>query len=251
MAATHDDSDQPAGDASATVDVRLDALVDAIFAAGNADLRTEDEALVRCERVATYRNVARVLAPRLALEPGLLVTGWCTLPDPWSVTMRVAEVEPFSASAESVVLEAVESSLYPDRRRVQRFDIGGEAVVTIHHGVEMVEQERFRAVLVNASAGGIAFASSAGIAVGRHLTLDARLLLGRLQADLVVRWCGPSQIDEMRQYGCELTDPAAVAGLLERMAHQRPPQHGDTAAVAALRESLDTPRGFARLWRSS
>ena len=55
-----------------SVDLGLSELVARVFATGNAQLRSEDGAELQVERVTTYRALASVLAPRLALEPRLL-----------------------------------------------------------------------------------------------------------------------------------------------------------------------------------
>jgi hypothetical protein len=234
------------------VDLAIDRLVEELFAPGWTTLRTEDGAELRAERVATYRNVTSVLAPRLALEPELLVNGACLAPDPWAVTFVVREVVPYSASSESVVLEAVESSLYPERRRERRVEAGGEAIVTIHHGVEMVEQERVRAVLVNVSEHGLAFATGADLAPGTHVTVDARPLFGRLCADVVIRWRGPSVNPDMQLYGCRVQQVAeATSGVLRRLVEgdrAAEPEPAPAMSIAELRESL-TPQGSRRFLR--
>ena len=232
------------------VDLALDRLVAELFSTGWAALRTEDGAELRAERVATYRNVTSALAPRLALEPELLVTGACLAPDPWAVTFVVRQVEPYSASTDSVVLEAVQSSLYPERRHELRVEVGGEAVVTVHHGVEMVERERVRAVLVNVSEHGLAFASGADLSPGQHVTVDARPLFGKLCADVVIRWSGPSLIPEMRLYGCRIqrVDDPNRAVLRRLVEGDRAAAPAPALSISELRESL-TPKGSRRFMR--
>lgn len=237
-----------------TIELTVTDLVEQLFATGSAMLRTEDGADLRAERIASYRSVTSVHAPTLALEPGLRVTGACNAPDPWAVTFVVRKVDSFSPSTDTVELEAVQSSLYPERRRAPRVEVGGEAIVTVHHGVEMVEQERVRAVLVNVSATGIAFASSATLAEGAHVTIDARPLFGRLTADLSVRWCGPSRVPEMQLYGCRIVViDDANAEVLGRLVAGESSPAADTAAstVEELRQAISERPSRRRFLRRS
>lgn len=236
----------------AAIELTVTDLVEQLFANGSAMLRTEDGADLRAERIASHRNVMTVHAPTLALEQGLRVTGACNAPDPWAVTFVVRNVEPFSPSTDTVVLEAVQSSLYPERRRAPRVEVGGEAIVTVHHGVEMVEQERVRAVLVNVSATGIAFASSAELGENAHVTIDARPLFGRLTADLSVRWRGPSRVPEMQLYGCRIVAiDGANAEVLARLVAGESSPAVDTAAstVEELRQAFSERSGRRRFLR--
>jgi hypothetical protein len=233
-------------------DLGLTDLVARVFAGGTAELRSEDGAELEVERVAVHRALASVLAPRLALEPRLLVTGGCNAPDPWAVTFVVHEVKAYSPSTDEVVLEAVQSSLYPERRRDPRVETGGEAIVTVHHGVEMVEQERHRAVLVNLSAGGVAFATGAEIAVGGQVTVDARMMAGRLRMDVQVRWRGTSRVPGMHVYGCRALracDASAtiVANLLQAApAAVEPPAGVSVAELQRIHAQQRRRRLFGR-----
>jgi hypothetical protein len=125
-------------------------------------------------------------------------------------------------------------------------ETGGEAVVTVHHGVEMVEQERHRAVLVNLSATGLAFATGADIPVGNQVTVDARLLTGRLQVDVQIRWRGESRVPGMHQYGCRaLRANAASAEIVRKLLEAAPTAVEPPAGIslAQLRRlPADQPR---------
>ncbi len=227
-------------------------LLEEVFAGGMARLRTEDGATLRVERVATYRDLVVVHAPRLALETGLMVTGTCETPHPWAVTFLVRDVTPHSASAETASLEAVRTSLYPERRHHPRVEVGGAATVTVHHGVEMVEKECVAAVLVDASRGGIAFASSATIAVGTQVTVEARLLLGHLCVQVLVRWRGSSRVPEMHHYGCEVLEPnSGSATILSRLVAAAPGVvlAESDGAIAELRRSVAARPGRRRFMR--
>jgi PilZ domain-containing protein len=230
----------PSGD----IHLPLDDLVGRLFAPGWADLRTADGAELRAELVSASPLMVTVLAPRLVLDRGLEVHGVVQTPDPWSVTFSVESVEPYSPSSETAVLRAVRSSLYPERRRWPRVEVGGEAVVTVHHGVEMVEEERLRAVLANVSACGLAFASGVELAPGAQVTLDARLLAGRLRADVVVRWCGPSRMPGMHLYGSEIRRLHAGAETLDALLLAAGPQEAPELSVnlQELRDTFAEPR---------
>jgi hypothetical protein len=224
------------------LDPAVRELVAEVFADGSATLRTEDGADLRATRVTTYRDLILVHVPRLALDSGLVVTGTCETPHPWSVTFVVREVDAFSASSDTAALEAVALSLYPERRREPRVEVGGEATITVHYGVEMVEAERLRAVLVDVSRGGLAFATSADLAVGTQVGIDARLLLGHLDVDVVVRWRGASRVPEMHHYGCELVRPhAAGAAVLARLVEAAPATTDavNDGSLEHLRRSFD------------
>lgn|SRR4051794_32192470 len=229
---------------SGDIHLPLDDLVRRLFEPGWADLRTADGAELRAELVSADGPVITVLAPRLVLEHGLEVHGVVHTPDPWSVTFAVESVEPYSPSSETAVLRAVRSSLYPERRRWPRVEVGGEAIVTVHHGVEMVEEERLRAVLVNVSECGLAFASAVELAPGAQVTLDARLFAGRLCAHVLVRWCGPSRMPEMRHYGCEIRRLHAGAETLDALLLAAQPAQAPELSVnlQELRETFAEPR---------
>jgi hypothetical protein len=168
------------------------------------------------------------------------------------VTFVVREVDTFSASTDTATLEAVGASLYPERRREPRVEVGGEAMVTIYYGVEMVETERLRAVLVDASRGGLAFASGADIAVGVQVRIESRLLLGHLSVDVIVRWRGDSRVPEMHHYGCELVKPnVAGAALLARLVESAPAEEdaADNVSLDHLRRSFDEKAHKRRFMR--
>jgi hypothetical protein len=190
--------------------------------------------------------------PRMALEPGLMVTGTCETPHTWAVTLVVRDVTPHSASTETASLEAVRTSLYPERRHDPRVEVGGAATVTVHYGVEMVEKECVAAELIDVSRRGIAFASGATIAVGTQVTVEARLLLGHLRVQVLVRWRGPSRVPEMHHYGCEVLEPnLASARILSRLVEAAPevvlPE--SDSAIAELRRSAATAPGKRRFMR--
>ena len=129
------------------------------------------------------------------------------------------------------------TSLYPERRSEPRVEIGGDAIVTVHYGVEMVEQERVSAVLVNLSASGLAFASSAELGVGTQVTVDARLLAGRLLADVRIRWRGPSRVPRMHAYGCSTVAGGRPNAEIVRRLIESAPAPAEMA-LAELRQSL-------------
>lgn len=181
-------------------------LAERLFASGRADLADEDGVVVSLVRRWAAREWVRVSAPRMMLEPGLTLTGQMeTEPGvPWLLTFEVDAVRQTGPAVDEAELRITSSSIYPERRRTQRAQVGGALTITAHYASELISQRQFRGEFDVVSETGCAISSAEPFSVGEHLTVAGRLLLvGRIDADVVIRCSRRGDSGRTTIYGCE------------------------------------------------
>lgn len=181
-------------------------LAELLFATGRADLVAEDGVAISVVRRWSAREWVRVSAPRMMLEPGLTLTSRMeTEPGvPWLLTFEVDSVRQTGPAVDEAELRITASSLYPERRRATRAHVGGALTITAHYASELISQRQFRGEFDVVSETGCAFSSAEPFSLGEQLTLTGRLLLvGRLEADVIVRCTRPGLSGRTTIYGCE------------------------------------------------
>jgi hypothetical protein len=181
-------------------------LADRLFASGRAELTDDDGVSVSLVRRWSAREWVRVSAPRMMLEPGLTLTGQMeTEPGvPWLLTFEVDSVRQTGPAVDEAELRITSSSIYPERRKAQRAQVGGALTITAHYASELISQRQFRGEFDIVSETGCAISSAEPFSLGEHLTLSGRLLLvGRIEADVVIRCSRPGDSGRATIYGCE------------------------------------------------
>ena len=181
-------------------------LADRLFASGRAELADEDGVIVSLVRRWSAREWVRVSAPRMMLEAGLTLTGQMeTEPGvPGLLTFEVDSVRQTGPAVDEAELRIISSSIYPERRRTQRAQVGGALTITAHYASELISQRQFRGEFDVVSETGCAISSAEPFSLGEHLTIAGRLLLvGRIEADVVIRTTRPGDSGRTTIYGCE------------------------------------------------
>ena len=193
-------------------------LAERLFSGGRADLVDDEGVVVSLVRRWSAREWVRVSAPRMMLEPGLTLTGQVeTEPGvPWTLTFEVDAVRQVGPAVDEAELRITSSSIYPERRRTPRAQVGGALTITAHYASELISQRQFRGEFDVVSETGCAIASAEPFSIGEQLTVTGRLLLvGRLEADVAIRCSRPGETARTTIYGCEWErlDPAALETL--------------------------------------
>ena len=181
-------------------------LAERLFLGGRADLVDEEGVVVSLVRRWSAREWVRVSAPRMMLEPGLTLTGQVeTAPGvPWTLTFEVDAVRQVGPAVDEAELRITGSSIYPERRRTPRAQVGGALTITAHYASELFSQRQFRGEFDVVSETGCAIASAEPFSIGEQLTVTGRLLLvGRLEADVMIRSTRPGTASRTTIYGCE------------------------------------------------
>jgi hypothetical protein len=193
-------------------------LAERLFSGGRADLVDDEGVVVSLVRRWSAREWVRVSAPRMMLEPGLTLTGQVeTEPGvPWTLTFEVDAVRQVGPAVDEAELRITSSSIYPERRRTPRAQVGGALTITAHYASELISQRQFRGEFDVVSETGCAIASAEPFSIGEQLTVTGRLLLvGRLEADVAIRCSRPGETARTTIYGCEWArlDSAGLATL--------------------------------------
>ena len=193
-------------------------LAERLFTGGRADLVDDEGVVVSLVRRWSAREWVRVSAPRMMLEPGLTLTGQVeTEPGvPWTLTFEVDAVRQVGPAVDEAELRITSSSIYPERRRTPRAQVGGALTITAHYASELISQRQFRGEFDVVSETGCAIASAEPFSIGEQLTVTGRLLLvGRLEADVAIRCSRPGETARTTIYGCEWArlDSAGLATL--------------------------------------
>jgi len=181
-------------------------LAERLFSGGRADLVDDEGVVVSLVRRWSAREWVRVSAPRMMLEPGLTLTGQVeTEPGvPWTLTFEVDAVRQVGPAVDEAELRITSSSIYPERRRTPRAQVGGALTITAHYASELISQRQFRGEFDVVSETGCAIASAEPFSIGEQLTVTGRLLLvGRLEADVAIRCSRPGETARTTIYGCE------------------------------------------------
>jgi len=181
-------------------------LAERLFSGGRADLVDDEGVVVSLVRRWSAREWVRVSAPRMMLEPGLTLTGQVeTKPGvPWTLTFEVDAVRQVGPAVDEAELRITSSSIYPERRRTPRAQVGGALTITAHYASELISQRQFRGEFDVVSETGCAIASAEPFSIGEQLTVTGRLLLvGRLEADVAIRCSRPGETARTTIYGCE------------------------------------------------
>ena len=181
-------------------------LAERLFSGGRADLVDDEGVVVSLVRRWLAREWVRVSAPRMMLEPGLTLTGQVeTKPGvPWTLTFEVDAVRQVGPAVDEAELRITSSSIYPERRRTPRAQVGGALTITAHYASELISQRQFRGEFDVVSETGCAIASAEPFSIGEQLTVTGRLLLvGRLEADVAIRCSRPGETARTTIYGCE------------------------------------------------
>jgi len=181
-------------------------LAERLFSGGRADLVDDEGVVVSLVRRWSAREWVRVSAPRMMLEPGLTLTGQVE-PEPgvpWTLTFEVDAVRQVGPAVDEAELRITSSSIYPERRRTPRAQVGGALTITAHYASELISQRQFRGEFDVVSETGCAIASAEPFSIGEQLTVTGRLLLvGRLEADVAIRCSRPGETARTTIYGCE------------------------------------------------
>ena len=121
-------------------------LAERLFSGGRADLVDDEGVVVSLVRRWSAREWVRVSAPRMMLEPGLTLTGQVeTEPGvPWTLTFEVDAVRQVGPAVDEAELRITSSSIYPERRRTPRAQVGGALTITAHYASELISQRQFR-----------------------------------------------------------------------------------------------------------
>jgi len=121
-------------------------LAERLFSGGRADLVDDEGVVVSLVRRWSAREWVRVSAPRMMLEPGLTLTGQVeTDPGvPWTLTFEVDAVRQVGPAVDEAELRITSSSIYPERRRTPRAQVGGALTITAHYASELISQRQFR-----------------------------------------------------------------------------------------------------------
>jgi hypothetical protein len=181
-------------------------LAERLFTGGRADLVDEDGIVISLVRRWSAREWVRVSAPRMMLEPGLTLTAQMeTEPGvPWLLTFEVDSVRQTGPAVDEAELRITSSSVYPERRRAPRAQVGGALTITAHYASELISQRQFRGEFDVVSENGCAISSAEPFSLGEQLTVAGRLLLvGRIEADVAVRCTRPGTSGRTTIYGCE------------------------------------------------
>ena len=161
-------------------------LADLLFAHERVELVAEDGVPVPVSKRWTAGEWIRVTAPRLLLEDGLHLTGHLeTRPGvPWSIELRVESAWQTSPGLDEADLRIVSTSVYPERRAAPRVQTGGAVTLTAHYASEIVADRQHSGELDVISELGCAVSCTETFAIGDHLTLSSRGLLGRIEAEM-------------------------------------------------------------------
>ena len=120
------------------------------------------------------------------------------------MTFEVDAVRQVGPAVDEAELRITSSSIYPERRRTPRAQVGGALTITAHYASELISQRQFRGEFDVVSETGCAIASAEPFSIGEQLTVTGRLLLvGRLEADVAIRCSRPGETARTTIYGCE------------------------------------------------
>jgi hypothetical protein len=193
-------------------------LAERLFSNGRTALVDDDGVVISLVRRWSAREWVRVAAPRMMLEPGLTLTGQMETEAgiPWLLTFEVDAVRHVGPALDEAELRITSSSVYPERRRTPRAQVGGALTITAHYASELISQRQFRGEFDVVSETGCAIATAQQFSVGEQVTVTGRLLLvGRLEADVIVRCTRAGDTPRTSIYGCEWErlGPAALETL--------------------------------------
>src|SRR3954453_10837323 len=119
-------------------------VAELLFAGDRVELVDSDGVSIAVSRRWAADGWVSVTAPRMLLEPGLLLTGQVeTAPGvPWSVEFEVDSAWQTAPGQDESDLRIVGASVYPERRAAVRVQSGGAVTITAHYATEMVSSRR-------------------------------------------------------------------------------------------------------------